>query len=322
MALMACACSGTSSSGSPAEGTVPVTTCESAKGFSRDSAYANVAAQVEMGPRVPGSEAHSRCAGWIASRLEAAGADTVAFMGSPAVTCDGTNVDVKNIFARFGTDKQRRILLMAHYDTRPWADHDPDLARRHEPIDGANDGASGVAVLLEVARQIGLLAPEIGVDFLFTDVEDYGSHADSPDVEDSWCIGARQFAENLPYPASGKPFMGVLLDMVGGRDAAFPMEYFSALYARNATAKMWAAAAKAGVGRRFPARTGGAITDDHLPLIRAGIPVADIIESAHPSTGSFNPTWHTTADNIDNIDPDVMADVGRAVLTLIYNEKP
>lgn len=292
--------------------------------FSADSAMAFVAAQVEMGPRVPGTAAHDRCAEWIADKLRAFGADTVEILGQPAKVSDGSTVPVHNILARYNSDAKRRVLLLAHYDTRPWADHDPDPTMRRSPIDGANDGASGVAVLLEIARQIGREAPAVGVDLFFTDVEDYGTHSDeaSGDDEDTWCIGASLFAAHLPYSADNIPYMGILLDMVGGRDATFPMEYISARYAQAPTAKVWAAASRLGLDNRFPRRTGGGITDDHLPLIRAGIPVTDIIESAHPSTGSFNPTWHTMADNIDNIDPSTMADVGRTVLEVLFNEKP
>lgn len=313
-------CSGSSASTGKADS--PAETAEtSAVDFSADSAMAYVRAQVDMGPRVPGTAAHDRCADWLVGTLGRLGADTVRIVGSPATLSDGKTVDVKNVFAQFNSEAARRIILLAHYDTRPWADHDPNPANRHTPIDGANDGASGVAVLLEIARQISRSPAEVGIDILLTDAEDYGSHADGDDAEDSWCVGAQQFADALPYAPGELPYMGILLDMVGGRDASFPMEYFSAAYARVPTAKVWAAAEKAGTSRRFPRRVGGAITDDHLPLIRAGIPVTDIIESANPATRSFNPTWHTLDDNIDNIDPSTMKAVGLTVLATIHNEK-
>ncbi len=291
--------------------------------FSADSAYGYVARQVAFGPRVPGTAAHDSCADWLVECLKRFGADTVAVSGSPVTAWDGTTLPVRNIFARYNSGAKMRILLVAHYDTRPWADHDPDPAKRMQPIDGANDGASGVAVLLEVARNLGMKHPEKGVDILFTDCEDYGVREGSGtgDSEDSWCLGTQQFVENLPYTASTMPRAGLLLDMVGGKNAKFNVEYFSASYAPAITARVWATAKKLGLADRFPASVGGAITDDHVPLIRAGIPTTDIIECANPSTGSFNPTWHTTADNLGNIDRSSLEAAGRVVLNVIYSEK-
>ena len=294
------------------------------EGFSADSAYAYVARQVEFGPRVPGTAAHDRCRDWLVDRLAKAGADTVYTIGTDAQAWDGAKFKVDNIFAQYNPQASKRIILLAHYDTRPWADQDPDESKRLQPIDGANDGASGVGVLLEIARNLGIRRPEIGVDILLTDAEDYGAR-DGVAVDnesDTWCIGTQQFAELMPYPADSKPYMGILLDMVGGRDATFPMEYFSTRYAQNPTARLWGAAGKIGLGQRFPKKLGGAITDDHLPLIRAGIPTTDVIETNHPATGGFNPTWHTHADNLENIDAATLGAVGKVTINFIYNEKP
>lgn len=291
--------------------------------FSADSAYSYVKRQVDFGPRVPGSDAHKACREWLVEQLSAY-ADTVTVSGTPVTAWDGTTIPVHNIFARFKPESQARILLAAHYDTRPWADHDPDSDARLKPIDGANDGASGVGVLLEIARNLAKENPEVGVDILLTDAEDYGARDDSPRAheEDTWCLGAQQFARNLPYTAADTPRYGILLDMVGGRGAVFHQEYFSTRYAQKPTAKVWGMARKLGLTDRFPAKEGGAINDDHLPLIRAGIPTTDIIESYNASTGGFNPTWHTHDDNMDNIDPSSLSAAGRVVLNLIYSEKP
>lgn len=315
-----CSCSGKSAAAAAAD----TPAFEERGAFCADSAFAYVKAQTDLGPRVPGSAAHRACSDLLAAELRRFGADTVAIVGSPVVAWDGTTLPVRNIFARFGADRPARILLLAHYDTRPWADHDPDPANRNSPIDGANDGASGVGVILEIARNIGKEAPGIGVDILLTDCEDYGAPEGKggPDSEDTWALGARQFAENLPYAAAERPRYGILLDMVGGRSATFPHEYFSEVHASDALARVWGIAGRLGLRDRFPQTAGGAITDDHLHLIRAGIPTVDIIESANPATGSFNPTWHTLADNIDNIDPATLAAVGRVVLNTIYYEKP
>lgn len=282
--------------------------------FSADSAMAYARAQVAFGPRVPGTDAHSRCAGWIAAKLAAAGADTV--IEQKATLDDGT--PMRNIMGRFGSGRAKRILLLAHYDTRPWADEDPDPENRNKPIDGANDGASGVAVLLETARAIGSKAPEAGVDLLMVDVEDSGNQGD----EDSWARGAQYFVEHMPYGSSEPlPQAAILLDMVGGRDAVFHREMFSQQYATSLVNELWRAARTAGHADRFSARMGGAVNDDHLPLLRAGIPAADIIETVNPQTGAFNPTWHTMADNIDNLDPETLKAVGETVITYIYSIK-
>lgn len=290
------------------------------KGFSPDSAFSFVASQVAFGPRVPGSKAHDRCVDYLAGTLTRFGADTVIIEGNPETLWNGTIVPVRNIRARFAgkATQARPVLLMAHYDTRPWADQDPNPQMRSTPFDGANDGASGVGVILEIARNLGQNPPQIPVEILFTDVEDSGT----TQIDDSWCVGARQFALNLPYRAATRPRWGILLDMVGGRDAVFEREYFSVRMAPVPVSKLWDMAGNIGLRHRFPMSVAGAVNDDHLPLNSAGIPTADIIECTNPTTGSFPPTWHTHADNLDNIDPTTLGDVGRTVINVIYNEKP
>ncbi len=282
--------------------------------FSADSAYANVAAQVAFGPRIARSEAHEHCGRWLADELRRHGADTLLLQQTDL---DGFG-PMTNILGRFNPGAEKRVLLLAHWDSRPIADEDPDPANRSRAIDGANDGASGVGVLLEIARLIGNEAPTVGVDILFVDAEDAGEEG----RDDSWARGTQYFARNLPYgPGVPMPEYAVLLDMVGGRGALFPRELFSDYNCRMLTSRVWALAKSLGLGARFVDRTGGAVTDDHLPLMRAGIPAIDIIETDNPQTGSFNPTWHTLADNLDNIDRETLGDVGRLVTSLIYSEK-
>ncbi len=281
--------------------------------FSADSAFRNVSRQVAFGPRIPRSEAHDKCGSWLAAELSRYGADTVI--------CQTTDLPdfgpMTNIMGRFGAEKADRILFVAHWDSRPVADEETDPAKRTQPIDGANDGASGVGVLLELARIVGETSPNVGVDILLVDAEDSGNEGD----EDSWARGAQYFVENMTYGvAESMPRYAVLLDMVGGDGAVFPREMFSHTYARPIVDKIWALAAENGMETRFVNRVGGAVNDDHLPLIRAGIPTVDIIETAHPQTGSFNPTWHTLQDNINNIDPVTLGDVGRLMTILIYSE--
>lgn len=292
--------------------------------FSGDTAMEYARRQVKFGPRVPGTEAHGRCAEWLVTTLRGHGADTVRIIESKATAWDGTPLPVRNIFAQYNPEAKARVILLAHYDTRPWADQELDASKRNVPIDGANDGASGVAVLLEIARNLAKAPAGVGVDILLTDCEDYGARNDTTvaNESESWCIGSRHFASNLPYEPGYMPRYGMLLDMVGGRDARFNREYLSATLAQAPTAKVWAMAARLGLDKRFPQQIGGGVTDDHLPLIEAGIPVTDIIENSSTVTGGFPATWHTHNDNIDNLDPATMEAVGRVVLNVIYNEKP
>ena len=317
-ALLFCACSGRSSSlnNSEAVAALPEKKVEVVE-FNGDSAYARVADQVAMGPRVPGSEANARLGRYIIDRLKNYGADTVIVQRTVGQVA-GKTTPVVNILGRYGADRRKKVLLLAHYDTRPVADEDPDESKRNRPIDGANDGGSGTGVLLEIARTIGLQMPDsIGVDILFVDAEDSGDSGD----DDSWCVGVKEWVKQMPYPIAFKPRYGILLDMVGGRDAVFHREYFSDREARHVTDKIWSRAAVSGYSSRFPNETGIPVVDDHLPLIQSGIPTVDIIENRNPVTGTFNPTWHTQADNLSNIDPATLKVVGQVVLNTLYNEK-
>lgn len=290
--------------------------------FNGDSAFEHVANQVKFGPRVPATPAHARCRDYIAATFRRFGADTVFIQRGSAKAHTGESLPIENIMARFNTGAPRRILIAAHYDTRPWADEDPDSTLRTRPIDGANDGASGVGVALELARNIGMQSPAIGVDFLITDLEDYGKPGEPTDTngESSWCLGSQFWAANIPYTPTQRPAYGVLLDMVGGRGARFYRELFSEQYASWLNARLWNAAKAEGI-TRFIDQRHGAIDDDHLPINDAGIPCIDIIECNHPDTGAFPPYWHTTADNLSNIDSATLGDVGKAVMRLIFTER-
>lgn len=282
--------------------------------FQQDSAVAYVATQVAFGPRAPRTKAHDACGRWLASELRRHGADTVIEQRANLKDFG----PICNIMGRFNLAAGRRILLLAHWDTRPVADADPDPGNHDKPIDGANDGASGVGVLLEAARLMGSQMPATGVDILLVDAEDSGTEGD----DESWARGTRYWVENMPYGRSEPmPEYAVLLDMVGGRNAVFPIEQFSQAYAPRTVAKVWQTAASNGLGDRFVNRTGGGVNDDHVPLLKAGIPAIDIIETDHPATGSFNPTWHTMADNMENIDPATLGAVGKLITLLIYSEQ-
>ncbi|MDE6395795.1 MAG: M28 family peptidase, partial [Muribaculaceae bacterium] len=295
--------------------------------FNADSAMDMLRAQTDLGPRVPGSDAHAKFVDMAVNRLKGLGA--LVEVSDAAVTNPATDkkVPVRNILATFNPSGTSRILLLAHYDTRPWADNDPSFANWSKPIDGANDGASGVAVLMELARLMSEQQPTVGVDILLTDAEDGGlsapegaTYEEAVKYESSWCLGSRYWVENMPGDRV-KPRYAILLDMVGGKNAVFYREAFSQAHAKPIVDKVWNQARDLGYGTRFLNEVGGAINDDHLPLLKAGIPAIDIIEIVNRETGGFNPTWHTLNDNITNIDPRTIEMIGNVVTNVVYNEK-
>lgn len=290
--------------------------------FDSDSAYAYVARQVAMGPRIPGTRANAECAEYICTELARHGADTIIEQRATVTAYNGDRLPIKNIFAQFNPEASSRIMLAAHYDTRPWADSDPEQSNHLEPVPGANDGASGVGVILEIARQLSANRPEIGVDMLLVDAEDYGQSSGFSNHDETWALGTQYWVEHMPYKDNKLPRYAILLDMVGGMGAKFHREYFSNNYARNIVDKVWGIASRSGYGDRFVNIDGGAIVDDHVFLNRAGIPAIDIIESKNDVTKSFSPTWHTVNDDMDNIDRTSLKAAGQTVLNVIYNEKP
>lgn len=289
--------------------------------FNADSAYSYIKKQVALGPRVPGSESHRKCGDYIISELNRHGIETIEESEGTVKIYTGEEVPMRNILARINPDNKNRILFLAHYDTRPWADNEEDPELHNTPIPGANDGGSGVGVLLEMARHLGNSAPGIGVDMLFIDVEDSGESAGFGNNDNTWCLGTQKWVENLPYPADGRPRYAVILDMVGGLNAHFHREYFSEKYAPEVVKKVWDMARKSGYGEFFLDADGGAVVDDHIVINQAGIPAIDIIESKNEGTRSFPPTWHTLEDNMNNIDPASLKAVGQTMLNLVYNEK-
>lgn len=282
--------------------------------FSSDSAYRYVKRQTEFGPRVPNTVAHRHCGDWLEGELSRHGAKvTTQHMRLKAF--DGTMLEARNIMGQYNPAATERLLLMAHWDSRPWADNDPDRANHNRPVDGANDGASGVGVLLEVARQLAAKNPSRGVDILFLDAEDWGTHND----DDSWALGADYFVKN-PILPDYRPAEAILLDMVGGKGSQFFREYQSQYNAPALNNAVWNIAAAAGMGEFFIDQTGGAVTDDHVKFLQAGIPAIDII-AFDPATGTgFPATWHTVQDNIENIDPQILGAVGKVIMCYIFRE--
>lgn len=279
--------------------------------FNADSAFGHVEKQCAFGPRVPGTDAHKACARYLEDYLRAH-CDEVVVQRPTLTTFDNTRLEAVNLVGIINPQAERRILLVAHWDCRPWADSDPDPAKVNEPVMGANDGASGTAVLLELARVLHAQKPEVGVDLLLTDVEDWGAE----DNEDSWALGTQYWVKNK-HKEAYKPLFGILLDMVGAKGATFHREAFSDMYASNVVDEVWRVAAEQGFSQFFIDSMGGGATDDHVCINKGGIPCIDIVDMRTSTTG-FYPGWHTTHDTVDQIDRATLQAVGQTIAALIY----
>ncbi len=293
-----------------------------APAFNQDSAYLYVDKQVAFGPRVPNTQPHVNCGDYIANELEHFGAKVIE-QKAEVKAYNGQKLNMRNIIGVFNENQSDRILLCAHWDTRPYADHDPDKANYNTPILGANDGASGVGVLMEIARQIGLKMPEIGVDIIFFDTEDYGAPEfyEGDAGEDTWCLGSQYWAVR-PHVKGYAAKFGILLDMVGAKNAFFPKEGFSVQYANRYVEKVWQKAHSIGYGKYFINERSGYITDDHLYINQlAGIPCIDIIQLDKTSRTGFYENWHTINDTMDFIDKETLKAVGQTLMEVIYSEK-
>ncbi len=288
--------------------------------FSADSAYLFVKEQIDFGPRIPGSEPHTACANYLVAKL-AQYCDTAFIQHFTATTFDTKQFASKNIIGSFHPEKTKRILLGAHWDTRPHADADPNPNNWDQPFDGANDGASGVGALIEIARQLAIKQPEVGVDIIFFDIEDYGLPNGSNEQGDWWGLGAQHWAKNTHRPKTDYQY-GILLDMVGGFNPTFLREGFSDYYAPNIVAKVWKKAYELGYNQYFPNTPGNPITDDHYYVNSiARIPMINIIHQDHSTGTGFVATWHTLEDNLQNIDANSLKIAGTTVLGVIYDEK-
>jgi len=290
--------------------------------FAADSAYDFVSRQVAFGPRVCNTPAHEKCADYLVSQMKRYCKDVTVQKGV-VKAYNGAQLGFKNIIASFNPENKSRIMLCSHWDSRFVADHDPDPAKRHQPIDGANDGASGVGILIEIARQLNLQAPSIGVDLILLDAEDYGPPEDerADNSEDWWGLGSQYWAKQ-PHIAGYKAKYGILLDMVGAPNATFLQEALSLNYASDIVRKVWSKAYEAGYSSYFINESGPAIDDDHLYINKyLSLPTIDIIHLDKSSETGFYPYWHTTKDNMQSIDPKTLKAVGQTLLTVIYEEK-
>ena len=267
----------------------------------------SVVTQVGFGPRVPGTDGHAAQLAWMLAQLDSF-APELSADSFTQVTTYGDTLDLVNVLARFAPEEERRILLLAHWDTRPTSDRAADSTLHSIPVPGANDGASGTAVLLELARMLGDHPPPLGVDVLLVDGEDYG-----PGVEDM-LLGARRYASRMP--TSGRPVYGVLLDMVGDADPHFPVEGYSAEHANVVVRKIRRAAERLGFDDYFPGTVGRRLIDDHVPLIEAGLPTANVIDFTY---GPDNRYWHTPDDVVDHVSAATLEMVGEVVAELVYS---
>jgi len=316
-------CKGPVKKDKPSEVTATETKNIAIPAFNADSALQFVKAQTDFGARVPGSKAHAECASWLKSKL---------LTCSPHVTVQEFKTRVysgdvftgKNIIASFNPDKKARIMLCAHWDSRPFADHDPDPSRRDEPVMAANDGASGVGVLLEMARILKDNQPHVGIDIVFFDMEDYGPPQDSQNeaANEHWGLGSQYWSKNPHVPGYRARFV-ILLDMVGAPDAKFRREGFSMYFAPDKVKKVWDIAAGLGYQDYFLDENGGYINDDHYFINEIlKVPAIDIIHlDPSSSNGSFFEYWHTTGDTFDKIDKKTLRVVGEVLVKVVFTEK-
>jgi hypothetical protein len=273
-------------------------------GFDGAAALANVERQVAFGPRVPGTTAHRAMGEWLVEEMRQR-ADTVIVQDFDHTAADGTRLPMRNVLARFRPADTRRVLYLAHWDTRPISDKETDPARRAMPVPGANDGGSGVAILFGVADVLKRTPPGVGVDLLFVDGEDYGDFGTRTDV----LIGSEYFAAHLPDP-DYRPMLGVLWDMVGKENSVFEQEGHSQRRAPEVLQRVWTTAQRMGHGAMFSNRAGEAITDDHLPLLDAGLRVIDVIDLDY--------RWHHTPDDTpDKVSQRTLQIVGDVAVTVI-----
>lgn len=290
--------------------------------FNADSAYSFIERQVAFGPRIPGTVAHDSCGNYLSAKLQEFGA-TVVEQQANIIHYDGQNFKLRNLIGSYNTEAKNRILLFAHWDSRPFADEESDPVKQTQAILGADDGASGVGVLLEIARQLQQSPLTIGIDIIFFDLEDWGQPSFSTNWVQGewWCIGSQYWSEQ-PHVEDYKAKYGILLDMVGSVNATFLREGYSLQYASNIVDKVWSTAAKLGYTNYFLPQSGGYITDDHLPVnLHHRAPSANIINLKQDTSTGFAQHWHTHRDDMRNIDKNTLKAVGQTVMEVIYTEK-
>ncbi|HEV7351173.1 MAG TPA: M28 family peptidase [Telluribacter sp.] len=290
--------------------------------FSADSAYAFVEKQVQFGPRVPNTAPHKQTGDYLVATLKQYGLQ-VTEQPFTATTYDGKKLAARNIIGSYNPQAAKRLMLAAHWDSRPFADE--DSTTRTRPVPAANDGASGVGVLLEIARVLSQVSqkPDIGVDIVFFDAEDWGNSQKAQDKFSGFCLGSQYWVANRHVP-NYTAYFGILLDMVGAKGATFPKEGYSMQYGADIVNQVWRIASQLGYNQYFIEQRGPAITDDHVPVNEtARFPMIDIIDlRINNLSRTFFEDWHTTEDDMDNIDRSTLKAVGQTLLQVIYQEAP
>lgn len=284
--------------------------------FNADSAYSFLAKQVSFGPRIPNTPAQEKCARWLEQKLRSYTKDVIV-QDDKVTAHTGEELQMYNIIARFKPETSNRIALFAHWDTRPFADMDKNNKKAR--LDGADDGGSGTAVLLEIARIISQTPTNVGIDIILFDVEDYGTNEGGAE---SYCLGSQYWGKKPHVPGYYAKY-GILLDMVGAKNAKFAKEGYSMQWAPSIVEKVWGTAERLGYGDLFVQELSHPITDDHVFVRKyTGIPCIDIINYGRHNSGDngFGPHWHTQKDRLDNIDKNILSTVGQVVLDVIYNE--
>jgi hypothetical protein len=286
----------------------PSAQATSAPIFSGEEAFAYLTAQTDFGPRNPNSAGHVNCLNYLLGELQRF-ADAVNRQDFTHTGPRGETIRLTNIIASFNLDATNRVMLAAHWDTRPWADHDSEPSKRDKPIIGANDGASGVAVLLELAKLLRQNPPPIGVDMLLFDGEDGGENNDLT----RFALGSKYFAAHKS--PTFNPRYGILIDMIGDAQLEIKKEQNSLRYARDVVEYVWSAAQRLGL-REFVSETGPNVYDDHIPLNEAGIKTIDLIDFDYPDRS--NRYWHTSEDTPDKCSPASLQTIGSLLVHLIY----
>jgi len=285
----------------------PVGPTPGSPAFEGAVAMGHVQTQVGFGPRIPGTEGHEAQLSWMLKLMREHAAAVVVDTFTH-VTTNGDTLGLTNLLGRFAPEHSRRIVILAHWDTRPISDQASDSAGQASPVPGANDGGSGTAVLLALAPLLAAEPPPVGVDILLVDGEDYGHR-----IEDM-LLGSRRYATTVSE--EDRPVYGLLLDMVGDAEPSFPVEQISAQFANPIVQKVWRAAERLGYRDYFPTSVGPPITDDHVPLIQNGIPTANVIDFTYGPNNSY---WHTPEDTPDKVSAGTLGIVGQVVVELIYS---
>lgn len=315
--LIVSGCSGDSNTSTPPNTTTPAPKKEvKIPKFNRDSAYVFTQKQVDFGPRVPNTKTHIQTKDWLVEKFKSFGADVIE-QNFQVKSFKNQTLNSTNIIAQYNVTNPKRVVLAAHWDTRHKAEQDKDEKKKEQPILGADDGASGVGMLLEIARQIQANGIDLGVDIVLFDAEDQGENGGA---ETTWCLGSQHWSR-VPHKPGYDAKWGILLDMAGAKNARFTKDETSMKHASKIMNKVWKIAKDRGYGNYFVDELTGPLVDDHKFVNEiAGIPMIDIINRPQTSRTGFGAYWHTHDDDMSVINKNTLRAVGQTVLAAIYRE--